>query len=147
MTNVKVNTLSVVIPVYNSEATLPTLLERLQPVLTSHASQAEVILVNDGSPDRSWDVIEQLMQEHDWVRGGALLLTVPAHPMLWSYFDEASRHHRRYKPDELASKLVEAGYRIEYMSQYMAGIFPMVWVGRRLAARLRACFKSQNHSF
>jgi hypothetical protein len=68
--------------------------------------------------------------------GGALLLTVPAHPVLWSYFDEASHHCRRYTRRELAGKLTRAGYRIEYLSPYMASLFPLMWLGRRLAAAL-----------
>jgi SAM-dependent methyltransferase len=69
--------------------------------------------------------------------GGALILTVPAHMSLWSYFDEASHHCRRYEQAELARKLKAAGYRVEFMSQYMATIFPLVWVGRRWAAFTR----------
>jgi SAM-dependent methyltransferase len=69
--------------------------------------------------------------------GGALILTVPAHMSLWSYFDEASHHCRRYDQAELARKLKAAGYKVEFMSQYMATIFPLVWVGRRLAAFTR----------
>lgn len=64
---------------------------------------------------------------------GALLLTVPAYPSLWSYFDEASHHRRRYKPVELKGKLLAAGYQVEFLSPYMASIFPLVWLGRRLA--------------
>ena len=63
---------------------------------------------------------------------GVLLLTVPAHPSLWSYFDEASHHFRRYELAELKSKLVGAGYTVEYISDYMAIIFPIVWLGRKL---------------
>lgn len=73
--------------------------------------------------------LHSLLTDH-----GALLLTVPAHPVLWSYFDEASCHCRRYLPGELRAKLTEAGYRLEYLTQYMAAIFPLVWIGRRLAA-------------
>jgi len=69
-------------------------------------------------------------------REGVLLLTVPAHPSLWSYFDEASRHCRRYRPAELESKLIRAGYQVEYLTQYMASIFPLVWLGRRLTAMI-----------
>lgn len=65
--------------------------------------------------------------------GGILLLTVPAHPSLWSYFDEASHHCQRYELAELESKLTWTGYRVEYLTQYMASIFPLVWLGRRLA--------------
>jgi hypothetical protein len=63
-----------------------------------------------------------------------LLITVPAHPRLWSYFDEAAHHCRRYEPNELRGKLIEAGYEIDYISQFMMSIFPMVWVGREISA-------------
>ena len=66
--------------------------------------------------------------------GGALLLTVPARRSLWSYFDEAGHHRRRYESDELERKLVAAGYRVEYLSHFMLPLFPIVWLGRRLHA-------------
>jgi SAM-dependent methyltransferase len=91
-----------------------------------------------------FDVLEHLPNDVEILRalrallapGGALLLTVPAHRSLWSYFDEASHHVRRYAPDELAGKLAESGYRVEYLSQYMAALFPMMWLGRRVAGLL-----------
>lgn len=71
-------------------------------------------------------------------RGGVLFLTVPAHPSLWSYFDEASHHKRRYLPNELNKKLLKAGFRVDYQTQYMAGIFPLVWFGRKLSGLVRS---------
>jgi undecaprenyl-phosphate 4-deoxy-4-formamido-L-arabinose transferase len=62
-------TISIVVPVYNSEQSLPLLIERLEPVLRSIASAFEVVLVNDGSRDGSWGVISKLSQQYDWVRG------------------------------------------------------------------------------
>ena len=60
-----------------------------------------------------------------------LLLTVPAHPSLWSYFDEASHHCRRYNLVDLEAKLNSTGYQVEYLTQYMASIFPLFWFWRR----------------
>lgn len=74
--------LSVVIPVYNSEGTLEALVRRLQPVLSAQASRAEVILVNDGSRDGSWDVICRLAREHAWVRGIDLMRNYGQHNAL-----------------------------------------------------------------
>lgn len=65
---------------------------------------------------------------------GALLVTVPADPRLWSYFDVASHHQRRYGARELNDKLVAAGYAVEYLSPYMAVLHPVLWAARRLAA-------------
>ena len=53
--------LSVVIPVYNEEANLPTLFARLYPVLDGLGRRYEVIFTNDGSADRS---IELLKAQH-----------------------------------------------------------------------------------
>jgi SAM-dependent methyltransferase len=91
-----------------------------------------------------FDVIEHLPDDIQVLQdlramlkpGGALLLTVPAHPALWSYFDTASHHFRRYTLKELETKLVETGYEVEYLSQYMTILFPAVWLGRRLSGLL-----------
>jgi len=64
---------SVVIPVYRGEHTLELLLTRLADVLPVCAEKFEVLLVNDGSPDHSWDVIEALTQQYSWVRGIKLM--------------------------------------------------------------------------
>ncbi len=61
--------LSVVIPVYNSAGSLPLLVPRLEPMLRASAPEFEVILVNDGSRDGSWDEILKLVKAHPFVRG------------------------------------------------------------------------------
>ncbi len=71
-----------VVPVYNSEASLALLIERLEPVLTAHAPMFEAILVNDGSRDRSWDVIHQLTDRYPWVRGISLMRNYGQHNAL-----------------------------------------------------------------
>jgi glycosyltransferase involved in cell wall biosynthesis len=53
---------SVVVPVYNGAETLPMLVEELAHILPSVAERYELVLVNDGSPDESWQVIERLMR-------------------------------------------------------------------------------------
>lgn len=61
--------ISVVVPVYNSELSLTHLLQRLEPVLAASAGRYEVVFVNDGSRDKSWQVIQRLAAAHSWVRG------------------------------------------------------------------------------
>ena len=60
--NARPNGLSVVVPVYRSEEILPELVERLQPVLSRITAAYELVLVNDSSPDQSWDVICRLAE-------------------------------------------------------------------------------------
>src|SRR6266849_301523 len=59
--------LSVVVPVFNAEATLRPLISALASL--SESIPLEVILVNDGSRDRSWEVILELAAQHSWVLG------------------------------------------------------------------------------
>lgn len=60
---------SVVIPVYNSEATLQPLVERLEPALAAVSDEYEVLMINDGSQDGSWARICDLAQRYPWVHG------------------------------------------------------------------------------
>ncbi len=71
--------ISVVIPVYNSEALLRPLVARLEPVLAALASRYELILVNDCSRDGSWQVIEELARMHAWIRGVHLMRNYGQH--------------------------------------------------------------------
>jgi glycosyltransferase involved in cell wall biosynthesis len=60
--------LTVIVPVFNSEKSLPILIQRLEPVLDPDG-EFEVILVNDGSCDESWGVIRGLVASYPWIRG------------------------------------------------------------------------------
>ena len=71
--------ISVVIPVYKSEATLPELVERLDKVLSGLSDHYEMILVNDDSPDQSWEVIVALSKQYDSVRGVDLMRNYGQH--------------------------------------------------------------------
>ena len=69
------------------------------------------------------------------VRGGTLLLTVPAFPFLWSRHDELHHHKRRYRRRDLIAAVRAAGLVPTYVSHFNSLLFPVV-VARRLAARL-----------
>lgn len=61
--------LSIVIPVYNEEESLDELLSRIEAVAQREGYQAKVLMVDDGSSDQSWAVIERLAAAHPNVRG------------------------------------------------------------------------------
>ncbi|MEO5345001.1 MAG: glycosyltransferase family 2 protein [Magnetococcus sp. YQC-9] len=61
--------LSIVIPVYHSESCLKPLLERIHEALQPEGIPFEVIFVNDGSKDGSWQVITELCARHPHVIG------------------------------------------------------------------------------
>ena len=93
-----------------------------------------------------FDVLEHLPDDERILRDlwellddrATLLLTVPAHPKLWSYTDEAWGHCRRYRPEELRDKLEAAGYHVEYLTEYMASVYPLVWLNRKVRAKPRS---------
>lgn len=114
---------TVVVPVYNSAATLPILVDRLIGVLTATTTDFELIFVNDGSQDTSWDVIGGLAARHAGLIGinlmrnfgqhNALLCGIRAarYPVIVTLDDDL-----QHPPEELPklfSKLAE-GYDVVY---------------------------------
>ena len=58
--------------------------------------------------------------------GGALLLTVPINPWMWSAHDVAHHHHRRYRKHEIRKLARDAGYEIELLSPFNSLLFPPI---------------------
>ncbi len=61
--------LSIVVPLYNEEESLPELCDWIKLVCTEHGYSYEIILVDDGSIDDSWKVIEQLRSTDVNIKG------------------------------------------------------------------------------
>ncbi len=60
--------LSIVIPLYNEEESLPELTEWIERVMNEHGFEYEIIFIDDGSTDNSWEVIKQLKQKNPNIR-------------------------------------------------------------------------------
>lgn len=60
--------ISVVIPLYNEEESLPELTEWIAKVMQEHKFTYELLFIDDGSTDRSWTVIEALKQQYPALR-------------------------------------------------------------------------------
>lgn len=61
--------ISVVVPVFNEDESLPELCAWIQKVMAAHKFTYEVILIDDGSSDNSWAVIEELHAEDARIKG------------------------------------------------------------------------------
>ena len=61
--------ISVVVPLYNEAESLPELVAWIDRVAVSHGYAYEVILVDDGSSDGSWEVVESLREKYPAIRG------------------------------------------------------------------------------
>ena len=82
---------SAVVPVYNSAATLGELTDRLRSTLSELGRDYELILVNDGSDDASWERIVELAAADERVRGLNLMRNYGQHNALLAGI-RAARH-------------------------------------------------------
>jgi glycosyltransferase involved in cell wall biosynthesis len=73
---------TVVVPVYNGANTLNELVSQLDQELRKVCTTFEVILVNDGSQDNSWEVINKLNSEYPWVQAINLMRNYGQHNAL-----------------------------------------------------------------
>jgi len=133
--------ISVVVPVYNSQSSLEELVTRLQSVLPTCSSKFEIILVNDGSTDKSADVIRKLEQLYDFVVPINLMRNYGQHSALLCGI-RAARYEvtvtldddLQNPPEEIPKllALLEEGYDVVYgtREKEQHGIF------RNLASRI-----------
>lgn len=102
-----------------------------------------------GVPDRSYDLVAILdVLEHveedraalvsmagKLKPGGRILLTVPAHPWMWSAHDEVNHHKRRYTKASFRAAVADAGLKLEMLSYFNSLLFPAA-AAARLAGRI-----------
>lgn len=61
--------ISVIIPLFNEEESLPELCAWIESVMTENNFSYEVVMIDDGSTDNSWQVIQQLSQQNNHIKG------------------------------------------------------------------------------
>ena len=81
--------ISVVIPLYNEAESLPELHAWIQRVMKTNYFTYEIIFINDGSTDNSWEVIELLAQKDENVRGIKFRRNYGKSPALYCGFQKA----------------------------------------------------------
>lgn len=81
--------ISVIIPLYNEEESLPELYSWIAHVMKANGYSYEVIFVNDGSTDNSWKVIEDLSKKAEEVKGIKFRRNYGKSPALYCGFKEA----------------------------------------------------------
>ena len=81
--------ISVVIPLYNEEESLPELYSWIERVMNANDFTFEVIFINDGSTDRSWEVITQLKNDSKYVKAIKFRRNYGKSPALYCGFKEA----------------------------------------------------------
>ena len=89
------------------------------------------------------DVLEHIEADRDALialaaklrPGGRLLITVPAHPWMWSAHDVVNHHKRRYTRRSLKAVVAAAGLRLDMMSWFNSLLFPLA-AAARVAGRI-----------
>ena len=82
--------ISVIIPLYNEAESLPELTQWIERVMNEHHFTYEVLMVNDGSTDNSWQVIEQLHEQNPAVKGVSFRRNYGKSPALNTGFERAA---------------------------------------------------------
>lgn len=115
--------LSVVIPVFNSQDTLPLLVEDIYQVMFEGDWEYEIILVNDGSQDNSWQVIQNLTADYPNLRAINLMRNYGQHNALLCGIRDAKNDiiitlddDRQHPPSEIPIllKKLDEGYDVVY---------------------------------
>ena len=81
--------ISVVIPLFNEEESISELYLWIKKVMTANSFSFEVIFIDDGSTDTSWQIITQLKKEHAEVKGIKFRRNYGKSPALFCGFEEA----------------------------------------------------------
>lgn len=132
---------SIVIPVYNAEMTLPELYRSLIPAMESITNRFEIIMVEDCGPDRSWEIIKQLAANDNRIVGKKLSRNYGQHNALLCGIRSARNEiivtmddDLQHPPGEIAKLIdkLEQGYDVVYGSaqQEQHGLW------RNIASRL-----------
>ena len=68
---------------------------------------------------------------------GSIIITVPAYPFLWSYWDEYAHHKRRYTARSLRKLLEKSGFKVVKLSYFYSFILPAVMLMRIAKSKSR----------
>lgn len=115
--------ISVVIPVYRSQDSIGLVIEQLATTLPTLTDSYEAILVEDNGGDNSWQVIQQLSQDYEWVSGFQLMRNYGQHSALLCGIRQASHEVIVTMDDDLQHpvnkvkdliQLLDEGYDVAY---------------------------------
>ena len=118
-----IKTFSIVIPVYNSQGSLPILVKEIDAVMDREGWEHEIILVNDGSQDESWQVIEELASVYPSIRAFNLMRNYGQHNALLCGIRQAKNEviitlddDLQHPPGEIPKMFakMEEGYDVVY---------------------------------
>jgi undecaprenyl-phosphate 4-deoxy-4-formamido-L-arabinose transferase len=134
--------LSILIPVYNEEDVLAMLFERLYPVLDAMGRSFEILFVNDGSSDKSGEMLaQQFAQRPEVTRVVSLSSNAGQHAALIAGFQRANGEFiitldadLQNPPEEIPAVVAEMDKGFDYVGSIRASRHDKAW--RHIASRL-----------
>lgn len=93
--------ISIVIPVYNSETIVSRTVEEILKETNQHSLNVEILLINDGSPDNSWNVIKKLAQDIKEVKAINLIKNFGQHNAVLCGFENSTGDYVITMDDDL----------------------------------------------
>ncbi|MEO8664100.1 MAG: class I SAM-dependent methyltransferase [Ignavibacteria bacterium] len=86
----------------------------------------------------TFDVLEHISEDRLVMKnifkalkpGGLFFITVPQHQFMWSAADDIAFHKRRYSRKELAGKIKDSGFSVEYTGSFVTSLFPAMYLSR-----------------
>jgi undecaprenyl-phosphate 4-deoxy-4-formamido-L-arabinose transferase len=148
-------TISIVIPLYRDEHALPGILERLGAAMTA-LPPSELVLVNDGSPDRTGPVAAELIRTFPYPATiVSLSRNFGQHPAIFAGFEHSRGEivvtldsDLQYRPEEIARLVDElspefpvvSGYRAERSDPFVRRLLTRTlsrWLSRRTGSELK----------
>lgn len=125
---------SIIVPVYKSESFVENTVVEIMRAITHFSIDAEIILVNDGSPDNSWGVIRRLADEHQNIKAINFVKNYGQHNAVLCGFAHSAGDYVITLDDDLQNPPMEIGHLI---AKAGSGDYDLVF-GR---------FREKKHSF
>lgn len=104
---------SIVVPVYKSESFVEKTVAEIMRAIAHFGIDAEIILVNDGSPDNSWEVIKRLASEHRHIKAINFVKNYGQHNAVLCGFAHSTGDYVITLDDDLQNPPMEIGHLIE----------------------------------
>jgi glycosyltransferase involved in cell wall biosynthesis len=155
------NTLTIIIPAYNEEKTIPAILDRIYRVRLSNDLQKEVILVNDCSTDRTEEVLLDYQTRHPEIallyfkhannmgKGAAIHTGIEKANGEFLIIQDADLEYDPEEYNELLKPIMRGSADVVYGSRFVGGnphriLFYWHSIGNRILTRLSNLFTNLN---
>ncbi len=114
--------ISIVVPLLNEEQSLRELADQITKALAETSYRYEILFIDDGSTDRSWEIVEQLSRNHDEIQGIRLRRNYGKSDALQTGFERSAGRFVVTMDADLQDDPNEIPAMIEFLMQSPVGL-------------------------